>query len=295
MFHLYVLALAAERGEPWLHAVARRLNDMDGYSEAEITAARGAASYMATIESPEDPHVGQRRTRQAQFEIEPGVVQELTPGQKLNFVAPNRPNPNMDPFMRMMLREVAAGIGVSYESLSRDYSQSNYSSSRLALLDDRDLWKVMQQWFIRSFREPLHREWMQQAVLWPGSAGRERSRYVLLNPAKFKAVAFRPRGWSWIDPTKEVDAYIKAVVRASCRRRRSSHSRAAASISRTCGTRCSPRTPIKSRGQGKAWLLMDAAPAAGDTSGDAPPGAPPERVLKLHQTRSQAGFSLGDQ
>ena len=27
----------------------------------------------------------------------------------------------------------------SYESLSRDYSQSNYSSSRLAILDDRDL------------------------------------------------------------------------------------------------------------------------------------------------------------
>ena len=46
--------------------------------------------------------------------------------------------------MRFMLREIAAGTGVSYESLSRDYSQSNYSSSRLALIDDRDLWRVFQ-------------------------------------------------------------------------------------------------------------------------------------------------------
>jgi len=30
------------RGEPWLHAVARKLNDMDGYSEAEIVAAQSA-------------------------------------------------------------------------------------------------------------------------------------------------------------------------------------------------------------------------------------------------------------
>ena len=44
---------------------------------------------------------------------------------------------------------LAAGCGPSYESLSRDYSQSNYSSSRLSLLDDRDLWRVLQQWWLR--------------------------------------------------------------------------------------------------------------------------------------------------
>jgi lambda family phage portal protein len=110
----------------------------------------------------------------------------------------------------MMLREVAAGIGVSYESLSRDYSQSNYSSSRLALLDDRDLWKSLQQWFIRQFREPLHREWLQQAVL--ASAIPElRVEEYMLDRDKFEAVSFKPRGWSWVDPTKEVEAYKEAV------------------------------------------------------------------------------------
>lgn len=197
------------RGEPWLHAVARKLNDMDGYSEAEIIAARGAASYMATIESA-DEYGNETEDGSREVTIEPGMVERLAPGQKMNFIAPNRPNANIDPFMRFMLREIAAGVGVSYESLSRDYSQSNYSSSRLALLDDRDLWRMLQLWFIRSFRIPLHREWLQQAVLSRHIKSISVEEYAL-NPRKFEAVRFKPRGWSWIDPTKEVEAFKEAV------------------------------------------------------------------------------------
>ena len=38
------------RAMPWMHAAARKLNDMDGLTEAEITAARGAACYMGFIQ-----------------------------------------------------------------------------------------------------------------------------------------------------------------------------------------------------------------------------------------------------
>ena len=37
------------RGEPWMHTVVRKLNDMDSYTEAEIIAARAAASYMGFV------------------------------------------------------------------------------------------------------------------------------------------------------------------------------------------------------------------------------------------------------
>jgi capsid protein len=36
-------------------------------------------------------------------------------------------------------------------------------------------------------------------------------REYAVNPKKFEAVRFKPRGWSWIDPSSEVDAYEKAV------------------------------------------------------------------------------------
>lgn len=204
------------RGEPWLHAVARKLNDMDGYSEAEIVAARGAANYLNTIETAEGDHPlatpvdPSNPGGEKEVVTEPGMTIRLAVGEEMKFNNPSRPNTALDPFMRYMLREVAAGTGVSYESLSRDYSQSNYSSSRLALLDDRDLWRMLQQWFIRNCRLPLHKEWLQAAVLSRAIAPVRVDEYAA-DPKKFEAVLFKPRGWSWIDPTKEVEAYKEAI------------------------------------------------------------------------------------
>lgn len=200
------------RGEPWLHTAAKKLNDMDRYSEAEIVAARGAANYLG-VHKKKDPTstlVTTGAEGERHIDLEPGTVAEIYEEEEFNLVTPNRPNPSMDPFMRMMLREIAAGVGASYESLSRDYSQSNYSSSRLALLDDRDLWKVFQAWWIRNFRLPLHREWLQQAVLARAVPSVNIEEYAA-DRTKFEAVLFKPRGWSWIDPTKEVAAYKEAV------------------------------------------------------------------------------------
>ena len=200
------------RGEPWMHTVLRRLNDMDGYSEAEIVRARGQAVRMGIIESGEDASsFGEEQPDgSVETELEPGTVQRLNPGEKWHDSNPTAPNPQLDPFMRYMLREVAAGTGPSYESLSRDYSQSNYSSSRLALLDDRDLWRHLQWWLIRDFRERVHRLWIQQAVYARAIPAISVEEYAT-NPNKFSAVRFKPRGWTWIDPTKEVEAFKEAV------------------------------------------------------------------------------------
>lgn len=201
------------RGEPWLHAVLRKLNDMEQYSGSELTAARMAANYFATLESDSDDPIASETQEDGhrQMEIEPGMIDQLAPGDKLNFHAPNRPNTAMDPFLRHMLREVAAGVGTSYESLSRDYSQSNYSSSRLALLDDRDLWRVLQQWWARTFRDPLHRAWMQQAVLARAVSSISIESFAV-DVERYLAVRWKFRGWSWVDPTKEVAAYKEAVM-----------------------------------------------------------------------------------
>jgi len=197
------------RGEHWMHSVMRKLNDLDGYSEAEIVASRGAASYMATIETEQD--YGEKQSDNTrEITIEPGLVERLNPREKFNFVNPNRPNSSLDPFMRFLLREIAAGTGCSYESLSRDYSQSNYSSSRLALLDDRDLWRMLQLWFIRNFRIPIHREWVQQAILSRAISSISIDDYAS-DFLKYSAVSFKPRGWTWIDPEKEVKAYKEAI------------------------------------------------------------------------------------
>lgn len=212
MIHLYLIDRWPQtRGEPWFHATLKRLHNASGYEEAEIVAARASASIMGIVESPELPTEDDTDKDRSQklTDLEPGTVQHLFPGEKFTGFAPNRPNAAIDPFMRHMLRCVAAGIGCSYSALTKDYSQANYSSERAAQLEDRVLWRILQGWFIRNFRAEIHAEWLEAAVL----AGAVNIPDFYSNRDKYEAVRFKPPGWSWIDPTKEVAAY-KAAVRA---------------------------------------------------------------------------------
>jgi lambda family phage portal protein len=106
-----------------------------------------------------------------------------------------------------MLRAMAAGIGCSYETISRDFSQTNYSSSRLSLIEDRDHWRILQSWLIENFHRRVFSEWLDLAVLSNALAlpGYEQQ------PERFKAARWMPRGWAWVDPAKEVAAYKEAV------------------------------------------------------------------------------------
>jgi lambda family phage portal protein len=209
IIHLFIMERPGQtRGVPWFAAAIMRLHQLQGFEEAEVIRARGEASLMGFITSPEGDALtdgsddGDRVTT-----FEPGTIKQLLPGEEFKEFAPNRAGGQFDPFLRAVLRSVAAGIGVSYESLSKDYSQSNYSSSRLALLDDRDNWRVLQQWLIANFHERVYDEWLDLAVL---SGALNLSGYEA-NPEPFKHARFMARGWSWVDPAKEVQAYKEAV------------------------------------------------------------------------------------
>lgn len=208
IIHLYIIDRVPQtRGVPWFHAVLKRIHDMGGTVEAEIVAARASANIVGFVKSPEPAAGDEVQNAQRIIDSEPGTFKQLLPGEDFVGFNPSRPNSQLEPFIRFLLRSVAAGIGVSYESLSRDYSQSNYSSSRLALLDDRDLWRVLQGFVIRNFRAEIHRDWLDAAVL----SGELAFPDFYSNRSKYEAVRFKPRGWSWIDPAKEVIAYRLAV------------------------------------------------------------------------------------
>lgn len=213
VIHLFVADRVGQtRGVPWFATALIRLRHMSGYEEAEVIAARASACQMGFIESPDLDHEydqGDMADYDRVEDFEPGKIKSLAPGEKFTSHNPTRPSGLLDPFMRYMLRGVASGLGVSYESLSRDYSQSNYSSSRLALLDDRDTWKVLQGWIIERFHQRVHERFIAMGVLggvfnFPGYE---------LDAERYTTPRWIPRGWSWIDPSKEVTA-TKAAVRA---------------------------------------------------------------------------------
>jgi capsid protein len=80
----------------------------------------------------------------------------------------------------------------------------------MGLIEDRDLWKMIQVWFICDFRYIVHKRWLRQAVL-AGKLATISVESYALSTRKFEAVKFKPRGWTWVDPTVEVEAYKEAV------------------------------------------------------------------------------------
>ncbi len=192
------------RGVPWFAPVINDAHQLAGYEEAAVIRARSAASLMGFVTSPEgeleadDIDNGQRIT-----EFEPGVFKYLDGGQ--NVVVPDLKSPDQqyEMFVRAKTRRFASGFGCSYETLSRDFSETNYSSSRLSLLEDRDHWQVVQNYLIENFHMRIFREWLDVAVL----AGELNLADYELRPERYDTPKWLGRGWSWVDPMKEAQAY----------------------------------------------------------------------------------------
>jgi lambda family phage portal protein len=131
----------------------------------------------------------------------------LQPGESVTVPDLNAPDGQLEPFTRSMLRAVAAGVGVSFESISKNFSESNYSSSRLSLLEERDTYRVLQRYMIENFHQPVFEAWLEMAVL---SGALSLPGYES-NPDRYRASRWVPRSWEWVDPQREVDAYKTAV------------------------------------------------------------------------------------
>ncbi len=210
VIHLAIIDRPGQtRGVPWFAAAIKRLHHLAGYEEAEVVRARASSSLMGFISSPEGELIGDDvydADRVTNFE--PGVFKYLAPGESVNVPQLDAPDGQFEPFLRAMLRAVAASIGCSYETVSRDFSQSNYSSSRLSLLEDREHWRMLQQHLIDHLYWPVFERWMMAAI---GSGALQLPGGVAMPGMYHQLVRWFPRGWGWVDPTKEVQAYQAAV------------------------------------------------------------------------------------
>jgi lambda family phage portal protein len=125
------------RAASWLASVIVSLRDFDEYEDAVLVAQKVAASFAAFRTGGEDmPALGpdgtDPRSGAPVETIEPGSIIDLAPGQDVKFSTPPTVQ-NLD-FSARTLRRIAAGLGVTYEDLTGDFSQVNFSSARMARL-----------------------------------------------------------------------------------------------------------------------------------------------------------------
>jgi len=208
--HIYVMERPGQvRGVPWLHNVIDRIRNISGYEEAEIVRSRIQSCAVGAITSPEPDAMTDYVEAGEDYKfLSPGEILRLAPGETFTMGNAAAPNPSLEGFLRSMARSIAAGIGISYESLTRDYSNTSYSSARTALLAERDLYEVIQTEFIESFLQPFYRQhWLELSVL----SGAIQINGYELKPEHFQAHQWTRRGWPWVDPAKDIQASREAL------------------------------------------------------------------------------------
>lgn len=198
------------RGITAFASAIMRLNNLKGYEEAEIIAARASSAMMGFVRTP-DQELFEDGTYddQSVLDFAPGSIRRLAPGEEMQFFSPSRPDDAFTPFVAQMLRAVAAGVGCSYTQVSSDFSQSNYSSSRLELLETRAHYRTLQQYMIETLCQRVYEKWMDMAVM----SGSLRLPGFDIDPDRYYESKWIAPAAQFVDPQKEAEAY-KSLVRS---------------------------------------------------------------------------------
>lgn len=194
------------RGVPWGHTAMRGLHMLEAYLEAELVSARLGAAKMGWVTSPEGEDTDEDEeveTGEVIEEFEPGIIQRLPVGTEYTLSDPKHPAGNFPPFIQALLKGIAAGLNIAYTTLSNDLSGVNFSSMRGGLLDERDRYMQLQEWFKDHFLEIFWPSWFDESLL--------RSRFTsfdLLDARRVARPHWQGRRWPWIDPVKDAQANV---------------------------------------------------------------------------------------
>lgn len=199
------------RGVPWLHTAMKRLKILGRYEEAELIAAQIGASKMGFYKQTtaddeytgdEDGEDGGKDSAAPLYEtVEPGRFGVLEPGMDFVPFDADHPNAGYKDFVKAVLRGVAAGLDVTYFSLANDLEAVNYSSARIGLLQERDVWRALQNFLAEHFCRPVYLGWLKSSML-TGALQIGAAEYRRLTEPQWQA-----RGWKWVDPLKEGQAH----------------------------------------------------------------------------------------
>lgn len=211
------------RGMPWAHAAMVRLNNLGGYEEAAVIAARVGASKMGFFTTQDgqaevvstgiedDPSADGAQDGALTMDADPGVFQSLPDGVQFQPFNPDYPSAMFADFVKANLRGIASGLGVAYHALANDLEGVSFSSIRSGTLEERDAWMMVQEWFAASFLERVFAEWLPMAMAFGQITMPNGSALPLAKLDKFRPHTWQGRRWEWVDPLKDIEADIVAI------------------------------------------------------------------------------------
>lgn len=207
------------RGVSYLAQVIEPLLQLRRYTESELTAAIVESFFTAFVKTEagasDNPfnEVGSSLPEVSrdpnEYEMGPGQINIMEPGEDVVFADPKRPASGFDSFLRAICEQVGAALEIPADLLLKSFN-SSYSASRAALLEAWKAFKMRREWFVADFCAPIYEIWMAEAV----ARGRIDAPGFFTDPAIRAAYL----GTEWIgpsqgqlDPVKEITAEILAV------------------------------------------------------------------------------------
>ena len=212
IIHLWLPSrITSVRGVSWLAPAMIDLRMLGKYEEAAVISARNAAAKMGFYEREKDLGVryeGQGELKDGTIieEVNPGLIIDLPTGVKFKAFDPGQPNDTYPDFRKNILRTICSGLGAMYNSVGNDLESINYSSARFGKDVENENWKSLQRFYAEQLCQEVFNAWLECAVL----AGTIEMPFSQIENVQ-KSVVWRPRGYSYVDPTKEIQAALAAI------------------------------------------------------------------------------------
>lgn len=210
-----------KRGVSVLAPAMKLIKDTGEYLDYELAAAILTASMPIAVTLGSNPidfagglpaHPNDDAAKKVYHqEIAPGQFAYFNQGEDVKPLDPKRPSGTAEVFIRTMLRAISASTGLPYEIVAKDFSQTNYSSGRMALLEAWRLYTLYRSWLVQHLCGPVWRMFFEEAVL--------RGHVTLPR----QAPGFYDAFWAWthcawsnpprghVDPVKEMQGDILAM------------------------------------------------------------------------------------
>lgn len=192
------------RGVPRLATVAMKMKDLDDMHEASLVRAKIEACMAAFVTKADAGEISPLAPSEEDGDgnrvetFEPGMIEYLNPGEEIEFAQPTSSG-GFEPYTLHTLMAIAAGIGITYDQLTGDLRQANYSSLRAGKIEFRRLVEQAQwQMYIPMLCEPVWRRFAEAAVMAGKMRGNARAQW---NPPRHEH----------IDPAKDIGADVTAL------------------------------------------------------------------------------------
>lgn len=210
--------IGSTRGKPLMAAVMRPFKQLDHYLTVHLQTAIVQSLIAAFIRTPLDQdslvelfggnadaaqqYFDTKADRDSRTKLRGGALIPLNPGDEVTpFAPPNAAN-GVDQFVMTVYRQIAAAFNLPYELLLKDFSKTNYSSARAAMLEAWRYFNYLRAKVGFMFCQPAYELVLEEMV---DRQMVDAPDFYTLRRAYAAAKWIGP-GRGWVDPVKEADA-----------------------------------------------------------------------------------------